>query len=108
MPYGSPFSVHGSDLFARILCGFRSFLASILFSFNRLVPVGIVVFRYIMVCHAVSTVNFGGEKPLWKTVKWFILGISLIQGILMASVVEESLGFQKCIGKEENFQLVKF
>ena len=106
--YGSPFSIHGSHLPGRILCGFRSVLTSLLFAFNRLVPVGIVVFRYIMVCHAVSTVNFGGEKPLWKTVKWFILGISLIQGILMASVVEESLGFQKCIGKEENFQLVKF
>ena len=102
--YGSPFSVHGSDLFARILCGFRSFLASILFSFNRLVPVGIVVFRYIMVCHAVSTVNFGGEKSLWKTVKWFILGLSLMQGVLMVFVLDDSLGFHKCIGKEEAFQ----
>ena len=102
--YGSPFSIHGSHLPGRILCGFRSVLTSLIFAFNRLVPVGIVVFRYIMVCHAVSTVNFGGEKPLWKTVKWFILGLSLMQGGLMLFVLDDSLGFHKCIGKEEAFQ----
>ena len=102
--YGSPFSIHGSHIVGRFLCGFRSFLVSILFSFNRLVPVGIVLFRYIMVCHAVSTVNYGGEKPLWRTVKLAIQGLSLMQGVLMVFVLKDSLGFHKCIGKEEGFR----
>ena len=102
--YGSPYSIHGSHIVGRILCGFRSFLVTLLFSFNRLVPVGIVVFRYIMVCHAVSAVNFGGEKPLWKMVKWSVQGLSLMQGILMVFVLKDSLGFHKCIGKEEAFR----
>ena len=75
-----------------------------LFGYNRLVPVGIVVFRYIMVCHAVSTVNFGGEKSLWKLVKWFVQGLSLMHAVLMATVAEESLGFHMCIGREEAFK----
>ena len=75
-----------------------------LFGFNRLVPVGIVLFRYIMVCHAVKTVNYGGEKALWRTVKWIVQGLSLVQGVLMAVVTEESLGFHMCIGKEEAFK----
>ena len=79
-----------------------------LFGFNRLVPVGIVLFRYIMVCHAVSTVNYGGEKPLWRTVKLAIQGLSLMQGVLMVFVLEDSLGFHKCIGKEEGFRWVLF
>ena len=102
--YGSPYSIHGSHIVGKILCGLRSFLVTLLFSFNRLVPVGIVVFRYIMVCHAVSVVNFGGEKPLWKMVKWSVHGLSLMQGVLMVFVLEDSLGFHKCIGKEEAFR----
>ena len=80
------------------------FFLTLLFGYNRLVPVGIVIFRYIMVCHAVSTVNFGGEKPLWRMIKWFVQGISLMQGVLMATVAEESLGFHVCIGREEAFK----
>ena len=36
----------------------------------RLVPVAIVVFRYLMVCHAVFCQNLGGEKPLWRIVSF--------------------------------------
>ena len=38
---------------------------------TRLVPVAIVVFRYLMVCHAVSCQNLGGERPLWRVVSWW-------------------------------------
>ena len=105
--YASIYSLHGSELIGKILCGFLSFLASLFFSFNRLVPVGIVLFRYIMVCHAVATVNFGGEKPLWKTVKWFVQGLSMVQGGLILFVLDDSLAFHKCLGKEEGFRWVK-
>ena len=105
--YASVYSLHGSHLVGKILCGFLSFLGILLVSFNRLVPVGIVLFRYIMVCHAVATVNFGGEKPLWKTVKWFVQGLSLTQGVLMLFVLDDSLAFHQCMGKEEVFRWVK-
>ena len=105
--YSSIYSIHGSQIVGRIICGFLSVLASLLFSFNRLVPVGIVLFRYTMVCHAVATVNFGGEKPLWKTIKWSVQGLSLMQAVLMVFVLEDSLGFHECIGKEEGFRWAK-
>ena len=105
--YSSIYSIHGSQIVGRIICGFLSVLASLLFSFNRLVPVGIVLFRYTMVCHAVATVNYGGEKPLWKTIKWSVQGLSLMQAVLMLFVLEDSLGFHECIGKEEGFRWVK-
>ena len=38
---------------------------------TRLVPVAIVVFRYLMVCHAVSCQNLGGERRLWRVVSWW-------------------------------------
>ena len=66
--YASPFSVLGTKGVAKILCFLRSFPGTFFFTFNRLVPVGIVLFRYIMVCHPVSAVNYGGEKPLWRTI----------------------------------------
>ena len=37
----------------------------------RLVPVAIVVFRYLMVCQAVWCQNLGGERPLWRIVSWW-------------------------------------
>ena len=47
----------------------------------RLVPVAIVVFRYLMVCHAVFCQNLGGEKPLWRIVSFQIMPLSPIQDI---------------------------
>ena len=47
----------------------------------RLVPVAIVVFRYLMVCHAVCCQNPGGEKPLWRIVSLQIMPSSSIQDI---------------------------
>jgi hypothetical protein len=37
-------------------------------TWNRLVPVAIVVFRYLMVCQAVWVHNLGGEKPLLRRI----------------------------------------
>ena len=102
--YTATHSLHDSQIVGQSLCGFVSFLAALLFSYNRLVPVGIVLFRYIMVCHAVATVNFGGEKRLWKWIKWSVQGLSMVQAVLIFSVLGESLNFQRCMGKEERFR----
>ena len=100
--YASPFSVFGGNHVARILCSLKAFLGTFLFTFNRLVPVGIVLFRYIMVCHAVRAVNYGGEKPLWKAIQSAVLALSLLPSVLI--VLDDSLGFRKCIGQEEGFR----
>ena len=102
--YTATYSLHSSQLVGKILCGFVSFLAALFFTYNRLVPVGIVLFRYIMVCHAVATVNFGGEKRLWKWIKRSVEGLSMLQACLIFSVLDESLNFQRCMGKEERFK----
>ena len=102
--YASPFSVLGGNRVAQILCTLRAFLSTFIFTFNRLVPVGIVLFRYTMVCHAVRTVNYGGEKPLWRTIQWLVLLLSLLPSVLIVLVLEDHLGFHKCIGQEEGFR----
>ena len=102
--YASPFSVLGGNRVARILCSLRAFLGNFFFIFNRLVPVGIVLFRYTMVCHAVWTVNYGGEKPLWRTIQLAVLLLSLLPSVLIVLVLEDNLGFHKCIGQEEGFR----
>ena len=71
--YGTKFSILGGDKVGLLLCALRAFLGTALFGFNRLVPVGMVVFRYIMVCHAVMTVNCGGEKWVWRTIQRALL-----------------------------------
>ena len=102
--FASSFSVLGGNRFAKTLCFLRSVLSTFLFTFNRLVPVGIVLFRYMMVCHAVPVVNYGGEKPLWRTIQLAVLGFSLLPSVLVAFVLDDSLGFHKCIGREEGFR----
>ena len=48
--FGTKFSILGGGKVGLVLCALRAFLGTTLFGFNRLVPVGIVLFRYIMVC----------------------------------------------------------
>ena len=45
---------------------------------SRLVPVAIVVFRYLMVCQAVWCQNLGGERFLWRIVSHHILPLQHI------------------------------
>ena len=45
-------------------CLVNTFLLHLLNTWNRLVPVAIAGFRYVMVCHAVYVHNHGGEKKV--------------------------------------------
>ena len=47
-------------------CLISTFLLYLLVCWNRLVPVAIAVFRYVMVCHPVFVQNHGGEKMVWQ------------------------------------------
>ena len=104
--FGTKFSILGGGKVGLVLCALRAFLGTTLFGFNRLVPVGIVLFRYIMVCHAVMAVNFGGEKRVWRIIQRAILLLSLLPSVLVVRVLQDSLGFHKCVGQEESFRLL--
>ena len=45
-------------------CLLNAFLLFLLMSWNKLVPVVIAAFRYILVCHSVFVHNHGGEKAV--------------------------------------------
>ena len=59
----SPWSLLGSS----IPCLFSLIALNLLTAWNRLVPVAIAAFRYIMVCHAVFVQKHGGGKKVgWQ------------------------------------------
>ena len=49
------------------LCLLNTFAVVLLTAWNRLVPLAIAAFRYIMVCRAVFVHNLGGEKQVVYT-----------------------------------------
>ena len=66
----SPLSMMGSP----IPCLGDIFFLHLLTAWNRLVPVAIAAFRYIMVCHAVFVQNHGGEKMV-GSLSWYLCKI---------------------------------
>ena len=56
----SPWNILNSSM----LCRINIFVLVLLTAWNRLVPLAIAAFRYIMVCHAVFVQNHGGEKQV--------------------------------------------
>ena len=49
-------------------CLTYSSLMMALITWNRLLPIAIVVVRYVLVCHAVFCHNHGGDSGLWRGV----------------------------------------
>ena len=64
----SPWSILSSPS----LCLLNTFAMMLLTAWNRLVPLAIAAFRYIMVCHAVFVQNHGGEKQVITWVKFLV------------------------------------
>ena len=73
-------------------------------TWNRLVSVAIVVFRYMMVCHAVYCHNLGREKALWRMVMTALAALCLLDPLFSVLNSSDSLRFMMCIGKEEAFR----
>ena len=73
---------------------------------NRLVPISIAIFRFLMVCKAVLVVKLG-EKRVSRT----IFNINLLAPVVIALMTLLHLQnlrlYLKCVGKEEQF-LFKF
>ena len=86
------------------LCTILLFIHDALGTWNRMVPVGIVVFRYLMVCHAVFCHNHGGEKGIWRIVKVSFGVICLLNPLIVVWNSQASFFFLRCIGREETFR----
>ena len=85
-------------------CYILTFVSMFLAFWNRLVPVGIVIFRYLMVCHAVFCFNHGAEKGIWRRVKTVMLVLSIANPLLVVWEGTRSYTFMRCLGREEGFR----
>ena len=62
----------GFPLNISIICAVRNATTVSLSTFTRLVPLAIVLLRYIMVCHPALFIDYGKEKGIWK---WIISSV---------------------------------
>ena len=77
-------------------------------AWNRLVPVGIATFRYLMVCHSVLCQNTGGEKAILTFVKITLVFLSISNGIFgvlgSIGITGHSFEYLRCMGRQEVFR----
>ena len=81
-------------------CTIFTFSDSVMNNWNRLVPVGIVVYRYILVCHAVTAMSFG-ERKLWRIVITSLILLSLVNGGASVVPPEDHRFYMRCKRREE-------
>ena len=86
------------------LCTGFLFYNMFLITWNRLLPVGIAAFRYMMVCHAVFCHNQGGERRVWRLLSGLMLGLCLASGAIAALTKTSSESYLRCISREEMFR----
>ena len=81
-----------------------SFIVQSLVSWNRLFPVGIVLYRYLLVCHAVLSQNLGGERPILTKVMRGLISASFCTGLIFVFNADNTLTYLHCISREETFR----
>ena len=86
-----------------MLCTVFMIVLIFLGTFNRLISVTIAVFRYIMVCHPVFSVNHGGDKVIWRNLSRSAVFLAGMVGASIFWNTTTSLTFLECRGKEEVF-----
>ena len=85
-----------------IICAVQSSIIVTLGTFTRLVPVSIVLLRYIMVCQPAFHMN-NGKDGIWK---WIIGGLTilcLLFWVYMMILSPDRYRFLQCMGREEAF-----
>ena len=86
-----------------IPCLVNIFIFPLLTSWNRLVPVAIAGFRYIMVCHAVFVHNHGGEKAVGGS-PFFMIFVVLFVCRAAQLVAAWQLGCEKNVRENEKMK----
>ena len=95
----SSWGLLGSDQLCTIWLCFRVILTA----WNNLVSVAIATQRYLLVCRAVASHNFGGAKRIWTFIQSAAVVLSILCGVTVALERNSSKNFLRCMGEEENF-----
>ena len=69
---------------------------------NRLIPISIVIFRYIMVCKSILALNMG-EKLVSQMVYKFTVWVPILYGVVTPFFFWKIRIFCICMGAEEQF-----
>ena len=85
------------------ICAIRNSTMVSLIEFTRLIPVAIVLFRYIAVCHPVFFLRCGKEKGIWKWILGFMTFLCLSLWIYHIYTSSINFRFLRCMGREEEF-----
>ena len=93
----------GFPLNISAICAVRNATVMSLSTFTRLVPVAIVLLRYIMVCHPACFINWGKEKGIWKWILGSVIGLCLAIWIYNLYSSSINYRFLRCVGREEAF-----
>ena len=85
------------------ICAIRNSTLLSLIMVTRLIPVVIVLLRYIMVCHPVFFLNCGKEKGLRKSILGILIVLFLAFWIYHIYTSSINYRFLRCIGREEEY-----
>ena len=98
----TPWFLNSSELF----CSTYGPVTMAVVTWNRLVPVAIVVGRFMLVCQAVFVHNHGGEGMVWRVVTVVLVVLSVASG--GATTTTTSLMMLRCRAREEEFRYTMF
>ena len=77
-------------------------------AWNRLVPIAVALFRYLMICHAVFSQNLGGDRYVLKFIKiglvFFSIGSGIVGVLGSVGVFSDSFEYLRCLGRQEDFR----
>ena len=93
----------GFPLNLSVICAIRNATVMSLSTFTRLVPVAIVVLRYISVCHPALFIKWGKEKGVWKWILGPVIVLCLAVWIYNLYTSSIHYRFLRCVGREEAF-----
>ena len=96
----SPWSILHSDA----LCAVFYSTLSTLGTFNRLVPIAVVLLRYIMVCHPVFFINNGRERAIWRLILVALTFLCSVVWVHQLCTSDIAYRFLRCMGREEVFR----
>ena len=86
-----------------LICAVLTSTASTLLTFTRLIPVAIVLIRYLMVCQPAFFINSGREKGVLKWVIGCMVFLCLLDWTYRLYSSSTNFRVLRCMGREEVF-----
>ena len=82
-----------------VLCGILTTVAFFLSFLNRLIPVGIVVFRYVFVCRSHLVVSAIQRKKFGRFLVKSIISVPIVLSFFSFIYREKYLHYWRCLGR---------